>query len=150
LNVRSNSAGIEMSVMVVSSETYTRRLGQFLRAKDVTLILASYPTLVNETTAERYHVELAHARIYHVEFSEQGCFDAARKLNGVVSRVASALAVPLVAPTPLYRRSPSSSETTCTKAMSERSSLPRASWRSSQRRASSVRARQEPRHTTRR
>jgi lysophospholipase L1-like esterase len=81
---------------VANFERYAHRLVQFLRKKGVTPILATYPTLVNETNAERYHIEFARARIYHVEFSEQGWFDAARKLNGVVRQVASELAVALV------------------------------------------------------
>jgi lysophospholipase L1-like esterase len=82
---------------VVSFEWYVRRMVQFLRERGVTPILATYPTLVNETNTERYHIQIARERIYHPpEFSEQGLFDTARKLNGVVRRVASDLAVPVV------------------------------------------------------
>jgi hypothetical protein len=82
---------------VVSFERYVSRLVQFMRERGVTPILATYPTLVNETNAERYHMQITRERTYHpAEFSEQGLFDTARKLNGVVRRVASDLAVPLV------------------------------------------------------
>src|SRR2546425_4048295 len=81
---------------VVSFERYIRRLVQFLKEKGVTPILATYPTLVNETNAEQYHIQIDRARTYYAEFSEQGLFDTARKLNGVVRQVASDLAVPLV------------------------------------------------------
>jgi hypothetical protein len=81
---------------VANFERYVRRLVQFLRKKGVTPVLATYPTLVNETNAERYHIEFASSRIYHVEFSEQGWCDTARKLTGVVRRVANEFEVPLV------------------------------------------------------
>jgi lysophospholipase L1-like esterase len=81
---------------IVSFERYVRRLVHFLRAKDVTPILATYPTLVNETNAARYHIQIARERTYYIEFSEQGLFATARTLNGVLRRVASDLSVPLV------------------------------------------------------
>jgi lysophospholipase L1-like esterase len=81
---------------VVSFERYVRRMVQFLREKGVVPILATYPTLVNETNAERYHYYIANHRIWYPQFSEQGMFDISRKLNGIVRRVASDLAVPLV------------------------------------------------------
>jgi lysophospholipase L1-like esterase len=77
-------------------ENHVRTVVQYLRENGVMPILATYPTLVNETNAAQYHLIIGRTREYYADFSEKGLFDIVSKTNGAVRRVAAELRVPLV------------------------------------------------------
>ena len=77
-------------------ERYVRSLVQVVRASGAVPVLATYPTLVNESNRNDYHLQIAQERIWRPECSELGMIDIARRLNDTLRRIARDMAIPLV------------------------------------------------------
>ncbi len=80
---------------VAAYEAHLRQIVQLLRDKGIQPVLATYPTLAREDNKAQHAFLLSAERTWHIDFSEEGLLDAARRINDATRRVAREMGAPL-------------------------------------------------------